>query len=1101
MRVVNTVCAVFVAQLLAWAGHVQAVDDFDLDALFDMDVPAETSTVAATEAEEAQAASEPTAAAEVEADVDADDEAWLDELFADEEEVAPTNVMPAVEEATPDVAEVDELVEEDAMDWALDEPAVEEAVPAESPDVAEVDDIVEEDAMDWALDEPAVEEAASAESPDVAEVDEIVEEDAMDWAFDEPAVEEAASAESPDVAEVDELVEEDAMDWALDEPAVEEAAPAAVAEEVPAEEATEVESAEMWDPDLMLFPDEVADEVADEVPAAEWAEDEADVDEGFASVEEELVEDEVDAQSSDVEVRDLEPNQVARELAAQEEVRRQANELQGLRRLDEGYRALESEEYEVARNAFTEARNLIPDRPARQEQLEQARWGLAEAHYRIALEVYRDDGDMRVARNNLDSASELSPEHRGLSALQRRVAREEARRIAEEARPIPVERRPEIMERRATTEETMQEARAFYEAGELDRAEALFESILVSDQYNTDAMRYLRRIAEDQRRAADVMRRSTSTQMIRDVREAWTPPRRADAALPEDLLRAGPTDQMTRSRRLQEKMESIIIPRIEFRQANIRDVVEFLVVASEAQDPDQEGVNIILNLNMPESVAMSEPEAAAPADFDDPWGDEWNDSTPIAEPSGSTGVPNVTLNLRRISLMEAIRYITEVAGLRYRIEDSVVIITPAGVAEGGRVVTRLYPVQPSFLDVVSEREEVEPQGGFGNLQEFGSRRAPSAGGRSSDVKDFFVGAGVPFPVGTSITYNPAISQLIVANTPENLERFERILSQLNVVPSQVEIEARFVEVAEDDMKELGLQWLFTDNYEFLQRQSGGPFGGRERIQVDAGNASAGTRFFGELSGGIEPVAAGAANATFLGNILSVSSILTNPELSVVLHALSQNGNTDVLSAPRVTTRSGINASIEVVTEIIYPTEFRVTEPVTQSEGGLVTPPVVTPDSFETRRTGVILNVTPTVGPDGYTIDLALAPEVAELVDWLQYGSRISIPGGDPETGEITLREFTFNIPQPVFASRNVQTSIVIWDGQTVVMGGLMRERLVTINDKIPILGDIPLLGRLFRNEGSRSRKENLLIFVTARLVDPAGKPIHRADAMGMTTVE
>ena len=144
---------------------------------------------------------------------------------------------------------------------------------------------------------------------------------------------------------------------------------------------------------------------------------------------------------------------------------------------------------------------------------------------------------------------------------------------------------------------------------------------------------------------------------------------------------------------------------------------------------------------------------------------------------------------------------------------------------------------------------------------------------------------------------------------------------------------------------------------------------------------------------------------------------------------------------------------------------------------------VTPGTFETREVGVILNVTPTVGPDGYTIDLTLAPEVAELVDWLQYGS--------------TIEGFQYNIPQPVFASRNVTTSIVVWDGQTVVLGGLIREELTTMRDKIPLLGDIPWLGRLFRSEGEYSKKINLMIFVTARLVDPAGRPINKAEALGL----
>jgi len=215
--------------------------------------------------------------------------------------------------------------------------------------------------------------------------------------------------------------------------------------------------------------------------------------------------------------------------------------------------------------------------------------------------------------------------------------------------------------------------------------------------------------------------------------------------------------------------------------------------------------------------------------------------------------------------------------------------------------------------------------------------------------------------------------------------------------------------------------------------------------------------------------------------LSFSSILTNPELKVVLHALAVSGGSDLLSAPRITTRSGIAASIEVVQEIIYPTEFEAqtaelilgsggNNDINVDQGAGI---VIFPESFETREVGVILNVTPTVGPDKYTIDLTLAPEVAELVDWIQYGTP------------------PFNIPQPIFASRNATTSIVIWDGQTIVMGGLINELITRFDDKIPFLGDIPFFGRFFRSEGEASKKRNLLIFVTARIVDPAGRVVNQ----------
>jgi general secretion pathway protein D len=77
--------------------------------------------------------------------------------------------------------------------------------------------------------------------------------------------------------------------------------------------------------------------------------------------------------------------------------------------------------------------------------------------------------------------------------------------------------------------------------------------------------------------------------------------------------------------------------------------------------------------------------------------------------------------------------------------------------------------------------------------------------------------------------------------------------------------------------------------------------------------------------------------------------------------------------------------------------------------------------------------------------------------------------------------------------------MIVWDGHTVVMGGLIREELVTIDDKVPVLGDIPIIGRLFRTEGRQSEKRNLLIFVTARLVDPAGNSVNAENRQDLVT--
>ena len=225
-------------------------------------------------------------------------------------------------------------------------------------------------------------------------------------------------------------------------------------------------------------------------------------------------------------------------------------------------------------------------------------------------------------------------------------------------------------------------------------------------------------------------------------------------------------------------------------------------------------------------------------------------------------------------------------------------------------------------------------------------------------------------------------------------------------------------------------------------------------------------------------------ASIPDNILTIGSVLTNPELSLVLHMLSSRQNTDLLSAPKVVTKNGMEATIKVVTEYIYPTEYDVEMLEVEDEDGNSFPmgAVVEPGNFQTREVGVVLTVMPNVNEDGQLIDLTLAPQVVSEPTWKNYGSTYPMMMPDGNYAEAQL-----NMEQPFFPVRSIQTNIQIFNGATVVMGGMITESRVSREDKVPFLGDLPLIGRLFRNSYESSEKRNLLIFVTARLVDPAGR--------------
>jgi general secretion pathway protein D len=261
-------------------------------------------------------------------------------------------------------------------------------------------------------------------------------------------------------------------------------------------------------------------------------------------------------------------------------------------------------------------------------------------------------------------------------------------------------------------------------------------------------------------------------------------------------------------------------------------------------------------------------------------------------------------------------------------------------------------------------------------------------------------------------------------------------------------------------------------------------------------------------------------------ILSLTGIFGEAEFKMMMRGLSQKKGADVMSAPSVTARSGQKAKIEVIREFIYPTEYEPpeipdsvggTSSSTTGVGGGSTPfiPVTpaTPTAFETRDTGVILEIEPTIGENDFMIDLRFLPEIVEFEGFVNYGSPIMMPAqagfitnvlntageiiGTRETDAVPATAITENrIEMPVFSTRRVNTSLTIYDGYTIAVGGLMREDVQNIEDKVPILGDIPIVGRLFQTKAENRTKSNLIIFVTAQIIDATGRPLRGADATG-----
>ena len=262
--------------------------------------------------------------------------------------------------------------------------------------------------------------------------------------------------------------------------------------------------------------------------------------------------------------------------------------------------------------------------------------------------------------------------------------------------------------------------------------------------------------------------------------------------------------------------------------------------------------------------------------------------------------------------------------------------------------------------------------------------------------------------------------------------------------------------------------------------------------------------------------------------MRVNAFLGNADLSMILHMLSQRSDTDLLSAPKIVTKPGIEATIKVVTIYRYPQDYDVTIQSTSSSSSSTSVsgggggdgkilPMVEPQNFETQEVGVILTVTPELTSEGNYITLKLTPKVVSEPTWKDYGMRVPMDAVRPSTAYGTrewnpvtmtyelvssksdseIEWFTVPMEQPFFKERSIDTTVTLNNGATVVMGGLITEERKSMEDKIPFLGDIPFLGRLFRSRSEWSDKRNLLLFVTARLVGPDGR---MKQSGGTTTV-
>jgi general secretion pathway protein D len=413
----------------------------------------------------------------------------------------------------------------------------------------------------------------------------------------------------------------------------------------------------------------------------------------------------------------------------------------------------------------------------------------------------------------------------------------------------------------------------------------------------------------------------------------------------------------------------------------------------------------------------------------------------------------VTARFDQTPIYEVVKYVTKSQGLLYRIDKEVVWIAhPEEIAQES-LETRVYYLSK----------------GGGLFTEFsgtaGGTTESGLGSSSAQITKIYtiedtLKEVVSWPQDAKMTFDKRINALIVRNTPQNLQMLEDMLYNLDITPLQILIEAKFLEVDVTDTKELGLEWKFANEDFAVENKKGGNF-----AHGLAQNSGVDFSTFSRASEGL--------NLTYKG-------VLTSPQFEAILHALDETKKIKTLSSPRITTLNNQLATIKVVDEWIYPTryDYEIVQFDLNGDGDFNDAGETTyknvPKDFIRRDVGILLRVIPSIGADKKTISLSLIPEVSEATaDYFSY------------TGDVKL---------PKFTSRNLSTTVVVNSGDTVVLGGLIKENRTKITTKVPLLADLPFLGALFRKDTDSIQRKNLIIFVTAKMLTPSGEEVVVANA-------
>jgi general secretion pathway protein D len=802
---------------------------------------------------------------------------------------------------------------------------------------------------------------------------------------------------------------------------------------------------------------------------------------------------------------------------AQAEARRRAIQVnKAADEIQRGYQLIDERKAAEALAVFSATYEALPNIPLAQEHRLAARNGYVVAGCLHAQELAAR-GDIEGAGKLIEKllSPQVAPNDARVLALQKRLA------DPDRFPPALTEKHVGNVE---AVQILLLKANSFLELGDPDKSISTYQDVLRIDPNNSTARRGMEKAEQEKQRYYKAAYDHQRSKMLSAVDKTWEDPVPLNETDVSAMFGASAKSReynQSGSESITQKLRSLIFPRVEFSGVTLDEVVELLRVRSRDLDPQGKGIGFVISVppearskpislnlfNVPMDeilryvgemcgvthkvdehavifVSLSERNSTiisrtfrVPPDF--------IQNAPAPDPGAGAADPFAAqapagggLTIRRMGAKEFLeaRGVTFPEGTSANFSTATSMLTVRNTLQNMEMVELLVEQAtksaPKMAVITVRMLEVNQT----NLEELGFDWL--LGGVGMNGNNVFAGGG---SAGNGNAYSaanyPFASNFV---TP----------AVLTGAPPAVVFPAIPIVGALAGPVPTGAGLPPTGTVPVFPT-GGGPItsGLRSGTYATGGNSLDSLLRTGSATAG----------GSVAPGVLSLAGVFTDPQFQTVLRGLSQKKGVDVNASPSVTTKNGLKATVEITREVIYPTEFDPPQLPNNGNtlliggfGTSATPMIATPTTptaFEMRKTGVLLDVEPVISEDGRSVELTIAPELTEFEGFVNYGSPIFspasqtvlpiqtivnavivIPPGLPAT-PLTTSYVPLSTPeqlitpnlilQPIFKTQKVSTAVKVWDGATVVLGGAKIQRRTMVNDGVPILGNLPFVGRFF----------------------------------------